>query len=219
MSLVPAKAAVGLWVDCDTIGTLTPARLRALLAYEHEVHGKVKGVIAYAPLPGERVDGTLWTPDALELVTVAGGLQASWIGHPLKDGWLPSEHLGALHEASVSDYTTSLGFPLAMHGWCDIEGCGGSSLGYGLTWSTNRVQRGGKAGAYNGWKLGQTLEQLAEAPDFTSYWCAFNQMPTPGRGPAIRQGPTIDIPGFGPVDIDVVSADAKGELPLVAQAA
>lgn len=207
-------ATEGLWVDCDTIGSLAPHQLAALLAYTHPQHGKVVGVVGYSALPGEHPDGTLWTPATLAMVLEAG-LQASWIQHPLAPGWLPSEHLAALHEATASEYAASCGFPVEMHGGVDIEGAGGPTYGYGLTWATNRVQRGGKCLGYYGYELGMTLAQFAAMPNVTSYWQAYNQARLPGRGPALAQGPTITIPGFGAVDIDVMARDARGELPMV----
>lgn len=216
--MIAVPATPGLWLDCDTIGAITVSRLAAILAYEHPRLGRVQGLIGYAALPGEQPDGTLWTTGALAMVTDAG-LQALWIEHPLAPGWLPSEHLAALQEAAASQQAASVGFPLAMHGGVDIEGCGAGSYGYGLTWATNRVQRGGLCLGYYGFQLGMTLEQFADMANVTSYWEAYNQPRLPGRGPALVQGPTITIYGFGEVDIDTMAPDAKGDLPLVCAAA
>ena len=214
MTLIAMPARPGVFLDCDTIGTLTPARLAAAMAYVDPSRGPVVGLAGYCPLPGEKPDGTLWTVEALDLVTSLG-LQALWIQHPLAAGWLPSEHLGALHEATASEYALSVGFPADMHGEVDVEGCGGPSYGYALTWASNRVQRGGKCSLYYGWKLGMSLEQCAALPNVTSYHRAFNQPILPGRGPALIQGPTVDIPGFGAADVNLMIADVRGELPLV----
>jgi hypothetical protein len=216
MTLVVTPARPGLWVDCDTCGSLTPERIASLLAYTHPSGAKVHGLIGYSEYPGEMpTDHTVWTAPTLVLATEAG-FQALWVQHPPLPGWLPSEHMGAVHEAHASAYAASVGFPAEMHGVNDIEGTGGSSLGYGMVWSSNRVQRGGKAACYYGYQLGMTLDQCEDIPDFSQYWRAFNQAELPGRGSSIRQGATITIPGFGEVDVDWIAADLRGDLPLVA---
>jgi hypothetical protein len=218
MTFTALPARVGLWLDCDTIGTLTPARIAAALAYVHPVYGKVQGVEGYTELPGERTDGTVWTPESLEIV-VAAGLQALWVQHPLAPGWIPSENLGSIHEERASAYAASCGFPMGIHGTVDIEGTAGPAYGYGLTWATNRVQRGGKCMGYYGYQLGMSLEQFVAMPNVTAYWRAFNQGVIGGRGPCLQQGPTVTIPGFGQVDTDLMAADLRGELPLACAAA
>jgi hypothetical protein len=213
-----APARVGLWLDCDTIGTLTPSRIAAAMAHVHPTYGKVQGIEGYSELPNERVDGTIWTADSLAMV-VAAGAQALWIQHPLAPGWIPSENLGAIHEEHASAYAASCGFPMPIHGGVDIEGTAGPSYGYGLTWATNRVQRGGKCMGYYGYQLGMSLADFAAMANVTAYWEAFNQPRIGGRGPCLVQGPTLTIPGFGAVDTDLMAADLKGELPMVCQAA
>lgn len=222
MTLVAVPATAGLWIDFDFV--MTPARIQAVLAWSLpsdigrlKAGAKVAGGFGYSALPGEHPDGTLWTPQSLTDWTDAG-LQAGWIQHPLNPGWLGSEHLGALHEAQASEYAAEVGFPVGMHGGLDVEGCGGSSYGYALTWASNRVQRGGKCLGYHGFELGMGLWEFADMPNVTSYWRAQNQQPLPGpRGDAIIQHyPSVTIPGVGRVDLNDLAPDLRWQVPIVA---
>jgi hypothetical protein len=213
VTLVAVRATPGLWLDSDF--TWTPARLDVLDKWSHSAYGRPVGLIGYAPLPGEPVDSTLWTPTSLADVCQRG-YQALWIQHPLNPGWLPTEHLGALHEATASAYAASCGFPAEMHGGLDVEGTGGGSYGYALTWSANRKQRGGSTLGYNGYDLGMLLSQWEALPDVDAYWSGQRCPDVGGRGPCMRQQyPSLIIPGVGSVDLNLMKADARGSLPLV----
>ena len=216
---VAQPARVGLWVDLDFCGRLTPAMLVALSAYTHPEHGKVVGIFGYSELPGENVDGTVWTAASLGYV-IDAGYQAGWIQHPLNPGWVPSENLAATHVTHASAYAESVGFPRAMHGGMDIECTGGPSLGYAAIWShLRKLMAGASTLGYYGYELGMLLSEFEALPDVDSYWRAFNQAALGGRGPCVTQGPTITIPGFGQVDIDVVAPDAHGDVFTAAAAA
>jgi hypothetical protein len=220
MTLYVVPALPGLWVDFDFVPT--PAKIAALLAWAAPDGRKVVGGMGYAALPSEAPDGTLWTPPSLDDWTAAG-LQALWVQHPLAPGprgWLPTQSLALQQEARASTYAAYCGFPLAMHGYCDIEGCGGPSLDYGTTWAACRVHRGGLSGNYHGYELGMSLDECEAILHFTSYWRAQRQQALPGRGDAIVQDyPSVTIPGFGLVDTNTLAPDAKGDVPMVCAAA
>lgn len=207
-------AATGLWLDCDY--PLTPPRIAAMLAWADPRGRKVVGVFRYVPLPGNSAAGDISAQELLDLTDA--GLMVGWVQHVLMPGWLPYEHLGAIHEAHSSQYALDVGFPADMHGGFDIEGCTGHSYGYALTWASNRVQRGGHCLGYHGYELGMTPEQFAAMPNVTSYWRAAGQPALPGgRGDAVIQHyPPVTIPGVGEVDLDDVQVDGRGDLPMVA---
>jgi hypothetical protein len=214
MMLAAVRAQEGLWVDVDF--PLTPAKLALLRAWSY-ADQKVVGVLRYGPLPNNSVIGDLSAQEAEDIC--GAGFQLIGIQHPLAAGWIPTENLGAIHEEHASTHFALCGLPASLHQVCDVEGTGGPSYGYALTWSANRKQRGGSTMLYYGWLLGMSLAQAEGLPDVDAYYEAYNQPRVGGRGPCLVQGVTVTVPGVGNVDVDTMAADLRGDLPLVCAAA
>jgi len=219
-------APEGVWIDCDF--PLSDNALDALAAWrDHpatavtEASGPCVGIFRYTTLPG---NSKLLDITAAELARILGhpaGFAFAWVQHALSPGWNPELCSGSDFAAAALASASAAECPKEVHGFADIEGCAlsTSSVRFATDWQRALLAAGTPAGAYQGFDLGMTLEQLWELPG-DAYWAAHGQTDVPNRGPCVRQRyPSVKIPGVGLVDVNDVKRDKKGGIFRCAMAA
>lgn len=210
MTAQAVKAISGLWVDASTL--LSTAVLSAVRAMGYV------GVIRTLPLPNNPTDGDLSAGELQDALGV--GLQVSAYQHVRAGLWLPDAHSGAADALSAIAWARNAGLPAGMHLYQDLESVGGSAIDtitYSTAWADTVIAAGYLAGLYVGFSVPCSPIQLYGLPH-TSYWSDAGPREVAVRGFALHQRqPEILIAGVK-FDPDVMAADLKGEVPVVAAA-
>lgn len=215
MTIISAPANPGPW--CDTNTVLTVRTLDALRAA-----GRL-GVARYVPLPGNNPAGDI---SAEELGRVLGeGLQLLLVQH-VRAGdththlWDPGVHSGEDDARAACAAAKAAGYPEGAHLYLDLEAVGGTkvaTVGFCLEWQRIALAEGYRAGLYVGYSVPLSPVDLYELAGFDSYWSDAGRRQVATRGCAIVQGAEVTIGGVK-FDLDTMSADGLGGLPMVATA-
>jgi len=203
-------ATPGKWVD-------TAAKLDAAAVDALAFVGKV-GAFRYVPLPSSPIDSQITAPE-LELLTATleVGLVQRVRG---PGGWRPGAYSGSTDAAWAAKAAKLAGFPEGGHIFQDLEDIAPDVAAiqvvtYCLAWGAAMLDAGYRAGLYVGFDVPLTAGDLYALPSHDCYWSAPGPRSVARRGFAIKQGASVTIGGVN-YDLDVVSPDLLGGLPMVA---
>lgn len=142
-----------------------------------------------------------------------------------ESSWVPSQDKGLAYGNAAVAGACAAGIPFSASLWLDLEGVAvdvpaATVIAYCNAWWTAVDEAGFLPGIYVGWHAGLNATQLYRALKFKQYWAAYNlnrdQYPIV-RGIMMKQRAPKpgDVPhGLPfPIDVNVVSGDAFGDLP------
>lgn len=182
---VTSATSGALGFDTDTIVTSEVAKLFAEQGYNF--------AIRYLSLSAQK-PGDLSISEAEAILNA--GLSLSIVQHVRYPGWRPSEAIGASDGSHAVINAATLGFPIGVVIWCDLEGvAAGTSINdiqaYCTAWYDAVEQEGYVPGLYVGAQCGLTGNQLYALP-FQHYWRSLSLVPAiPFRGYQIVQEPAL----------------------------
>lgn len=200
-------ALQGKW--CDTEWRITP-HVAATLAQAGYL-----GVARYVPLPGNSSVGDV---SGVEVGCILdAGLQLLLVQHCRKPPVLLKLYDGTIDAGAAAAHAALVGYPAGAHLFLDLEGAAGTSdevWTYCVAWGESVRSSGFLAGLYVGYSAILSPEQLYDLPPFNSYWSDMGPRVVASRGFAVKQQNAVTVAGVG-FDGDTVTADAKGEVPIV----
>jgi len=194
--------------DADTTISLTLAQQFYALGY--------KFCLRYLSL-GEQSSGDLSDQEATDILS--SGLALMPVQHTRARGWPPSQSLGQQYGQSAAANAQSIGFPVGVNVWCDLEGVNATAqaqdvIDYCEAWYQAVNAAGYVPGIYVGGGAVLTGRQLYDLP-FEHYWRSQSNVPDiPTRGYQLLQLlPSFSVNG-AEVDMDVAQNDKQGGHPL-----
>ncbi len=171
-------------------------------------------VIRYVPLPGISAATDI---DAAELVAILGAnLGVMLVQHTRFAGWNPANHSGKTDAQAAIAAAQEAQYIAGAHLFVDLEGIDGTAaatIQFANDWADAIVSAGYLAGAYVGFDVPLTPEQLYELHRINSYWSSEGPRSVATRGFAMKQGATLTIDGVE-VDPNVIQLDEKNETPV-----
>src|SRR5260370_33089037 len=84
-----------------------------------------KFCLRYLSLVGQESPQDLSTEEATDVLN--SGLALMPVQHSRRPGWLPSQGLGQQYGQDAATNAESVGFPVGVNIWCDLEGVGGQA--------------------------------------------------------------------------------------------
>jgi hypothetical protein len=191
--------------DSDTIITAAAAQQFYAAGY--------KFCLRYLSLVGQESPQDLSTAEATDVLT--SGLALMPVQHSRKAGWLPSQGLGQQYGQDAATNAQSVGFPIGVNVWCDLEGVSGQAaqqdvIDYCEAWYAAVDAAGYIPGLYVGAGALLTSVQLSNL-SFLHYWRSLSRVPeTPARDYQLIQFfPSIAAYGID-IDLDVTQNDNEG---------
>ncbi|WP_266168510.1 DUF1906 domain-containing protein [Dyella subtropica] len=170
--------------------------------------------LRYLPHAGGGTAGCLTAQEANDILTA--GLALMPVQHVRKAPWSPDGPLGQSDGAYAAAYARSVGFPVGVNVWCDLEGVDGQSsaqdvIDYCNEWYDAVSQAGYVPGLYVGANAGLSGQQLYSNLQFQHYWKSCSAVPAlPERGYQMVQ--TLvpgTVNGIG-IDRDITQTDGAG---------
>jgi hypothetical protein len=154
-------------------------------------------------------------------VILAAGLNLIGVQH-VRRYWHPSAGLGQQDGKAAADAAKNAGLLPGTHLFLDLEdiaGTGGDTIAHASAWSSVVLAEGFRAGLYVGYAVPLDAQQLYGLPGFDQYWSDFGHRIVAVRGTSImQQSPSVVI-GVGlEIDVDVLTADHKGDRPYMTAA-
>lgn len=157
----------------------------------------------------------------------AAGLGVMLVQHCEMPGWIPSAQKGVAYGDMAGAEADRVGLAKGTTVWLDLEGVAATvpspiTIAYCNAWHDRVASLGYTPGLYVGDHCGLTASELYWRLKFRGYWGAYNL--DRDRFPLVRglqmkqrEARSDDIPlGCGVViDVDVVSGDALGGLPMM----
>lgn len=208
------QATPGQWADTEW--RITPHVAESL------VKAGYVGVMRYVSLPDPN-DPTKLESKAFDVTGVEvgcildAGLQLILVQHVRNPQWMPKAHDGRLDASAAAMHADSVGYPAGAHLFADWEGAAGTpdeSTRYLEDWGRTARAGGFLGGLYVGYSTILSPDELYSLPDFTSYWSDRGPRIVSVRGFSIKQGGAVTVAGVE-FDVDTVTADRKGDLPMV----
>jgi hypothetical protein len=144
------------------------------------------------------------------------GLALSAIQHVSSPGWIPTRRLGTTYGKNAASNAQSLGLPLGMNIWCDLEGvASGTSpndiIAYCNEWYDAVCNVGYIPGIYVGANCVLTGEELYDNLLFAHYWQSLSNVPAiPTRGYQLVQSLEEDLIDGLSIDNDTTQNDELG---------
>jgi Domain of unknown function (DUF1906) len=172
----------------------------------------------YIPRTPALIYGNLSSAEISTLL--AAGLGIFVAQHCPEPGWSPSATLGQKYGSYAAQYAAEIGLPKGMHLWLDLEtpaetATAQNCIDYENAWSTAVKAAGYLPGVYVGYGLPLSPTQLFKDFIAAAYWSAYNY--TDGvatRGVQITQHTAEILNGIS-FDPNMISADLKGNLPML----
>jgi hypothetical protein len=182
------------------------------------IHGVARAgyscIIRYVPHVGST--GAL-DIDSQELGAILdGGLALMLVQHVRAPGWDPASFSGTADAARAVEFARNAGYSEGAHLFVDLEGISGTGSAtkkFAEDWAS-RVRAGGYlAGAYVGYAVPLTAQELYLLHGINTYWSDLGPRHVATRGFAMKQHATISLNGI-PYDPDTIQRDARGETPI-----
>jgi len=210
MTAIAVPATPGLALDTST-------KIARPVAAELWDYG-YRAVGRYVPLPDNRAGQDI---DAFELAMLLDvGFQVWLVQHVRMPGWRPADHNAEVDATVAVTAARAAGYP-AAHIFLDLEGIDGTAdetKAFAEGWASTMARLGQPAGVYCGYQNPLGAQGLYLLHGVSTYWSDAGHRSVMTRGCAIHQGPEKTIAGIR-VDVDTISVDMLGDLPLFATAA
>lgn len=191
----------------DTAAKLNPAAVASVKAADFAC------IIRYVPHQGST--GAL-DIDAKELNAILdGGLALMLVQHVRPVGWNPALVSGKEDGLKAVEFAERAGYAKGAHLFVDLEGIAGTAAAtkeFAEEWAKTVRDGGFEAGAYVGFNVPLTAQQLFFLHGINSYWSDLGPRHVDRRGFAMKQHATIIINGI-PYDPDTVEPDQFGDTP------
>jgi hypothetical protein len=140
------------------------------------------------------------------------GLALMPVQHVRKAGWSPTQALGQQDGEAAAANAKSIGFPVGVNVWCDLEGVSKSAqpqdvIDYCTAWYDAVDAAGYSPGLYVGAAPGLSGDELYALP-FQHYWRSPSNVPdvTNRSYQVFQLFPSVDVNGIQ-VDVDVTKND------------
>jgi hypothetical protein len=162
---------------------------------------------------GPEVPGDLTEPEATDILNA--GLALMPVQHAHRAPWSPNQNLGQNDGEEAVANAETIGFPVGVNVWCDVEGVSATALPsdvieYCVAWFEAVSAAGYIPGLYVGAGELLTSQQLDALP-FQHYWRSPSRVPDiPSRSYQVFQlFPSVAVNGIT-IDFDVTKNDTKG---------
>ncbi|TRX35529.1 DUF1906 domain-containing protein [Flavobacterium sp. ZT3R18] len=158
--------------DTDTVVSASQANYFKRIGYSF--------CIRYLSLANGQQSGDLSFNEANDILKE--GLALSAVQHVDSAGWTPTKSLGTIYGKNAASNAISVGLPLGMNLWCDLEGIATGTLSQNVIDYCNAwysaVQKGGYIpGIYVGANSILSGSQLYEDLEFQHYWKSSSSVP------------------------------------------
>ena len=191
----------------DTAAKLDAATIQAVRAANYAC------IIRYVNLPGVSPQRDI---DSAELSTILdGGLALLLVQHVRYPGWNPAHASGVTDAQAAIETARNARYRRGAHLYVDLEGINGTAaatIQFANDWASAVVAAGYLAGAYIGYNVPLSPEQIYDLHLVTSYWSDLGPRKVATRGFAIKQHAQINVHGVD-FDPDTIQTDLKGETP------
>jgi hypothetical protein len=170
-------------------------------------------IIRYVPHAGSQ--GTLDIDAAERAAIVDGGLALMLVQHVRAHGWDPGSVSGKADGEYAVQFARQAGYERGAHLFVDLEDIVGSAQAtkkYAEDWAKAVIFGGYLAGAYVGYNVPLTPQQLYYLHGINSYWSDLGPRHVDTRGFAMKQHATIVINGIK-YDPNDIQPDGRGETP------
>lgn len=160
-----------------------------------------------------QAQGDLSASEAANILN--GGLALVAVQHVSAAGWVPSASVGGEYGSNAASNAASIGLPVGMNLWCDLEGIAGGTnaadvIDYCQAWYSAVHNAGYVPGLYVGANCILSGEQLYSNLSFQHYWKSLSNVPTvANRGFQLVQHAGSTVNGIG-IDIDFTQNDNMG---------
>lgn len=146
---------------------------------------------------------------------LTAGLALIAVQHVAAAGWVPSASLGTTNGTNAANNAISVGLPIGMNIWCDLEGVdtGTASsvvIDYCQAWYKAVAAAGYVPGLYVGANCVLTGQKLYSNLSYQHYWKSMSNVPMVAtRGYQLVQGAETTVNGIG-IDSDTTQNDNLG---------
>ena len=191
----------------DTAAKLDGATIQAVRAANYAC------LIRYVNLPGVSPQRDI---DAAELSAILdAGLALMLVQHVRYPGWDPARASGVTDANAAIETARNARYRRGAHLYVDLEGINGTAaatIQFANDWASTVVAAGYLAGAYIGYNVPLSPEQIYDLHLVTSYWSDQGPRKVATRGFAIKQHAQIKLHGVD-FDPDTIQNDLEGETP------